>query len=108
MAQIDSAKMIASASMQVVCDLLESAQNLSWAGAALAMVAYTLRRIDRVNQNNLTCQTLLKSMSSLAKHIRALVPELKEHDPKLRDATFLIARGVALCNAHWRRGLPSK
>ncbi|KAG0582147.1 hypothetical protein KC19_3G037400 [Ceratodon purpureus] len=106
--QMDSAKLIASASMQVLCDLLDSAKNLSWAGAALAMVAYTLRRLDRVSQNNITCHTLLRSMSSLAKHIRALVPELKEHDQKLRDATFLIARGVTLCSVHWRRGVLSK
>lgn len=106
--QMDSAKLIATASMKVVCDLLASAKNLTWAGAALAMVAYILRRIDKANQNNESCLTLFKSMRSLAKHIRVLLPELPEHDQKLRDATFLIARGVALCSTHWRRGPLSK
>lgn len=106
--QVDSAKLIASASVKVVCDLLDCAQNLTWAGAALAMVAYVLRRIDKANENNESCLTLFKSMRTLAKHIRTLLPELPEEDQKLRDATVLIARGVALCSAQWRRGLLSK
>lgn len=106
--QVDSAKLIATASMKAVIDLLDCAKNLTWVGAALAMVAYVLRRIDKAQQNNDACWLLLKSMRGLAKHIRALLPELPEQDQKLREATVLIARGVALCSAHWRRGLLSK
>lgn len=92
----------------LLCDVLKSASKLHWAGAALSLVVYVLEQVDQGSKNTSECLSLLLAMRDLAKHIRALLPQLPEADEKLKTATSLIAQGTVLCCTHVKSGTFSK
>ncbi|KAH9563024.1 hypothetical protein CY35_05G103400 [Sphagnum magellanicum] len=92
----------------LLCDVLKGASKLRWAGAALSFVVYVLEQVDQRSKNTSECLSLLHAMRDLAKHIRALLPQLPEADEKLKTATSLIAQGTVLCCTHVKSGTFSK
>ncbi len=88
--------------------VLKSASKLHWAGAALSLVVYVLEQVDQGSKNTSECLSLLLAMRDLAKHIRALLPQLPEADEKLKTATSLIAQGTVLCCTHVKSSTFSK
>ncbi len=101
-------KNLSSECYTLLCDVLKSASKLHWAGAALSLVVYVLEQVDQGSKNTSECLSLLLAMRDLAKHIRALLPQLPEADEKLKTATSLIAQGTVLCCTHVNSGTFSK
>ncbi|KAH9307649.1 hypothetical protein KI387_035560, partial [Taxus chinensis] len=90
---------------KVVVNILNQVGKIHWVVGGLSVIAYLLKKVEKVSYNQSRCLQLLKYMIDFFSHIKKLNHEIPEEEEKLGKALHIIIEGSIICAAQIQSGI---
>ncbi|KAH9307781.1 hypothetical protein KI387_035692 [Taxus chinensis] len=95
----DQVEMDSSETRKVIGNILNQVGNIHWVVGGLSIIAYLLKKVQKMSDNRSHCLQLLKYMINLSSHIKRLNHEIREEEEKLQKSLHIIVEASIICAA---------